>query len=292
MEQIILFRSFGTHDGSFHADDVTACALLLHFNLIDYDKIVRTRDLKELAHLEYVCDVGGVYNPLSKRFDHHQADYQGRLSSAGMVLYYLVSEALISQEIYDYFNRTVILGVDEIDNGLVEPLFGHTSFSSIIASYVPVSYEAAKEEYDQGFDQAVQFVLGFFKRIMAKFEYIQVCKNLVIQEMKKNHFCLVFEKPIPWIETFFEYGGLDHPAHFVMMPSHGHWKLRAIPPSYEERMQVRTPLPLEWAGLLDDELKKASKIKGAIFCHKGRFVSVWETKEDAEKALRKIKEKK
>ena len=33
MEQIILSRSFGTHDGSFHADEVTACALLLFFNL-------------------------------------------------------------------------------------------------------------------------------------------------------------------------------------------------------------------------------------------------------------------
>ena len=28
-------RSFGTHDGSFHADEVTACALLLLFDLID-----------------------------------------------------------------------------------------------------------------------------------------------------------------------------------------------------------------------------------------------------------------
>jgi uncharacterized UPF0160 family protein len=50
-------------------------------------------------------------------------------------------------------------------------------------------------------------------------------------------------------------------------------------------MQVRMPLPVEWAGLMDEDLKKASGIKGAIFCHKGRFISVWETKEDAIKAL-------
>jgi len=51
---------------------------------------------------------------------------------------------------------------------------------------------------------------------------------------------------------------------------------------------VRLPLPEEWAGLLEDDLKKASEIPGAIFCHKGRFISVWETKEDAFKALKYI----
>ena len=69
------------------------------------------------------------------------------------------------------------------------------------------------------------------------------------------------------------------------MPSGKHWKLRAVPPTLEERMKVRYPLPLEWAGLLGEELKRVSGIPGAIFCHKGRFISVWETKEDAMKAL-------
>jgi len=50
-------------------------------------------------------------------------------------------------------------------------------------------------------------------------------------------------------------------------------------------MKVRFPLPQEWAGLIDEELKEASGIPGAIFCHKGRFISVWETREDALKAL-------
>jgi len=68
------------------------------------------------------------------------------------------------------------------------------------------------------------------------------------------------------------------------MPTGKQWKLRGIPPSYEKRMQVRLPLPKEWAGLIDDELKEKSQISGAIFCHKGQFISVWETKEDAIKA--------
>lgn len=78
-------RSVGVHDGTFHADEVSACALLILFNCVDKDKIVRTRAPKKLAECEYVCDVGGIYNPDKKLFDHHQQDYRGDLSSAGMI---------------------------------------------------------------------------------------------------------------------------------------------------------------------------------------------------------------
>jgi uncharacterized UPF0160 family protein len=50
-------------------------------------------------------------------------------------------------------------------------------------------------------------------------------------------------------------------------------------------MKVRLPQPIQWAGLLDEDLKRVSGISGAVFCHKGRFISVWETREDALKAL-------
>jgi uncharacterized UPF0160 family protein len=87
------------------------------------------------------------------------------------------------------------------------------------------------------------------------------------------------------MDTFFDLGGERCRALFVIMPSGNHWKLRGIPPDNEKKMAVRMPLPAEWAGLLDDELKRVSGIPGAIFCHKGRFISVWETKEDALRAL-------
>ena len=291
MEELILSRSFGTHDGAFHADEVTACALLIFFGLVDRDKIRRTRNLNELTHLEFVCDVGGLFDPLQKRFDHHQADYNGKQSSAGMVLDYLFSQFKIAETQYVFLQNTFVKGVDEVDNGLIEPIIGHASFSSIISSFVPIHHDATKEEYDLNFEYALDFVLAFLKRICAKLEYIQQSKEIVLQAMEDHPYCLMFDSPIPWIETFFENGGIQHSAQFVMMPSQGHWKLRAIPPSLRKKA-VRTPLPKEWAGLLDEELKIKSQISGAIFCHKGRFISVWKTKEDALKALEYIKKKK
>ncbi|MFN0065887.1 MAG: MYG1 family protein [Chlamydiales bacterium] len=39
---------------------------------------------------------------------------------------------------------------------------------------------------------------------------------------------------------------------------------------------------------MGDELKQQSGLQGAIFCHKGRFTSVWETKEDALAAVKEV----
>ncbi len=278
-------RTLGIHSGSFHADEVTATALLLLFDLIDRSGIRRTRDLDELSQMEFVCDVGGVYDPKLKRFDHHQADYKGLLSSAGMVLLYLKDEEIIDLHLFEIYHRNLILGVDAHDNGLAKIEVGTTSFSQVISNFLPIDYESSDKEMDRAFFMAVDFVLGHLDRLRKRSLYTADCKSLVRNAMQEAGYVLIFDAPIPWIDSFFELGGDIHPAQFVIMPSGGHWKLRGIPPSIHERMKVRRPLPEKWAGLLEDELKKASGILGAVFCHKGRFISIWETKEDALKAL-------
>lgn len=278
-------RSFGTHDGTFHADEVTACALLLLFNLIDIERIVRTRNLEALSRCEYVCDVGGIYDPERKLFDHHQADYQDNLSSAGMVLLHLEATGVISVKEHDFFNQSLIIGVDAHDNGKELHGSGVCTYSHIVTTFAPVSHDADALIQNKAFLEALTFAKGHLERMWKRYKYIQSCRLIVADSMLKAKDYLMFDKSIPWLEIFFEMGGADHPAKFIIMPSGNHWKLRGIPPSLEEKMKVRCPLPLEWAGLLADDLKRVSGISGAIFCHKGRFISVWETCEDALKAL-------
>jgi uncharacterized UPF0160 family protein len=284
-------RSLGTHDGSFHADEVTACSLLLLFGLIDKDKIRRTRNPKILDECEFVCDVGGVYNPEKKRFDHHQADYQGSMSSAGMVLLYLKTEGIIPSHLYEHFNRSLILGVDAHDNGVssIEP--GTTSFSQVVSNFMPIEHGVSDEEMNDAFFQAVDFVFGHLQRMEKRHMYTLECKSIVGKAMAEASLALVFDESIPWLENFFDLGGELHPAQFVVMKSGHHWKLRGIPPNLADRMKVRKPLPEDWAGLRDEELKKITNIQGAIFCHKGRFISIWETKEDALRALNLVLQK-
>ena len=180
--------------------------------------------------------------------------------------------------------------MDAHDNGRVTQEIGSCSFSNVISNYVPIMHDASHEEQTHAFFAALDFVLGHLQRLQDRFRYIQSCREKVAVAMARQEKYLYFEEAMPWLETFFDAGGEEHPALFVIMPSGGHWKLRGIPPNLANRMKVRLPLPQEWAGLLDEDLKRVSKIPGAIFCHKGRFISVWETKEDAFKALNHILE--
>lgn len=282
----VLQRSVGVHDGPFHADEVTACALLLFCELVDRERIVRTRNPSRLAQCQFVCDVGREYNVETLRFDHHQNEYTGPYSSAGMVLEYLHTSGTLPQEFAEYLRKTFVHGVDEWDNGRASPKWGQCDFSQIIDSYMPNEHDIPSETLDRAFYAAVEFVEGYLERLRDRFVYLSHCKELVEGVMAQMDTCLVFETSHSWLEPFFALGGEGHPAKFVIMPTGKHWKLRAIPPSYDRRMEVRCPLPKAWAGLSGEELQKASSIPGALFCHKGRFISGWTTKEDALKALK------
>jgi uncharacterized UPF0160 family protein len=279
-------RSFGTHDGSFHADEVTACALLLFYRRIDRDLIVRTRDPSRLSGCDYVCDVGGIYDPKERRFDHHQVEYSGTLSSAGMVLLYLKEQGSIDPVLYTHLNDALMMGVDAHDTGNVRIERGICTFSQVISNFLPIEYESTPEEMMHAFFVAVEFAFGHLERLHQRHVYTVACRAMVQEKMQESGYALIFERPIPWMENFFELGGEVHPAQFVIMPSGAHWKLRGIPPSMSDRMNVRRPLPKQWAGLHDQQLQAASGIVGAVFCHKGRFISIWKTKEDAVHALR------
>lgn len=283
-----LARSIGIHDGTFHADEVTACALLIVFGLADQSKILRSREPAILSQCEFVCDVGGVYSAALKSFDHHQSSYQGELSSAGMILQYLKDQCIISPEQFSFFNHALVLGVDAHDNGRSPQHIGYCTFSHVIANYNPISYETEDETIDAAFHEALEFTMGHIQRLNERYLYNYECRKIVKKAMDAHKVCLFFDQGISWLESFFSLNGKDHPALFVIMPAQSHWKLRGIPPDYERRMQVRLPLPETWAGLLGDDLKKISGLPGAVFCHKGRFTSVWETREDAIEALKLI----
>ena len=281
-------RSIGIHDGVFHADEVSACAMLILFDQADADKIVRTRDENKLQTCEYICDVGGLYEPKKKLFDHHQATYRGEMSSAGMILSYLKKEKIISAEEAGFLHNMLVKGVDDHDNGRSPQIPGTTLFSHVIANFTPTTYGSKAEVIDKAFHEALSFCSGHIRRLLERHRYNRQCRKIVERAMQMGKQCLMFDESIPWVENFFALQGRDHPALFVVMPAGEHWKLRGIPPDDEHRMQVRLPLPDDWAGLLGEDLQKASKMKGAVFCHKGRFTSVWETKEDALCALKEV----
>lgn len=195
-------RTVGTHSGSFHADEVTACALLFVTDLIDRDKIIRTRDMELLKNCEFVCDVGGVYDPELHLFDHHQAEYTGPLSSAGMILLYLVSSGYLSEAEYNLLNHALVMGVDAHDNGVELHVPGVCTYSQLISNFTPIPYDASPEMQDAAFYQAFDFAVGHLKRLLERHRYIHSFKSIVQEAMNVNKLCLIFDREIPWMDCF------------------------------------------------------------------------------------------
>lgn len=125
-----------THDGQFHADETFAVgiATTTHPNAI----VRRSREKSVIETADMVIDVGGMYDPILGRFDHHQPgcdekysdEYIIPMSSIGMVwkefaydylrtMYgqEIITHSLNIKSIADALYRTFILEIDAIDNG-------------------------------------------------------------------------------------------------------------------------------------------------------------------------------
>jgi uncharacterized UPF0160 family protein len=96
---------------------------------------------------------------------------------------------------------------------------------------------------------------------------------------------LVLDRYYQWKRPYFEHGGAHHATDYVLFPDEGgRWQLLGIPPQPEERGTKR-PLPAEWAGLVDDALSAVVGVPGARFCHKNRFLAVFDSEAAARAAI-------
>uniref|UniRef100_A0A6G1SL22 UPF0160 protein C27H6.8 n=1 Tax=Aceria tosichella TaxID=561515 RepID=A0A6G1SL22_9ACAR len=107
--------TIGTHNSTFHCDDVTACYMLKTLDRFKDHEIVRTRDPDLLAQAEIVVDVGGELDVERLRLDHHQRSFNQtikdyhpnikttnpnkppRLSSAGLVFAVFGKDYIVKQ---------------------------------------------------------------------------------------------------------------------------------------------------------------------------------------------------
>ncbi|CAM9350578.1 unnamed protein product [Discosporangium mesarthrocarpum] len=133
-------KCIGTHSGTFHCDEALACAMLKLLPAWSDAVVVRTRDEAELAKCDVVVDVGGIYDPDTLRFDHHQKAFSDtlseesfttKLSSAGLVYRHFGREILhhmvegsdmpketVDKNLFVRVYRNFVEHVDAIDNGI------------------------------------------------------------------------------------------------------------------------------------------------------------------------------
>jgi uncharacterized UPF0160 family protein len=276
-----------THSGPFHCDDVFAGALLRTFFAPELS-FVRTRDLARIAAADIAIDVGGEYDAERRRFDHHQRDYQGTLSSAGMVLAWLEQEGHLEPLFAQKLREEWVDYIDSVDIGKRKPDADVPCLPSVIGAMCEQAH--THPEFDAGYLEAVQVCCAILNGLHISHRRTEEARAAVGAAMERavadNTRVMVFDQHYKWKRTYFDQGGAEHPTDYVLIPDGERWQLLAIPPTHGS-FENKRPMPSAWAGLVDDALAEVVGVAGAKFCHKNLFIAVFDTRAAALEAIAK-----
>lgn len=283
-----------THDGKFHADDIFACATLELF-LQKSVRIIRTRDDDKISSADFVVDVGGVYNPTLKRFDHHMREGAGArangipYASFGLVWKEYGEAISGSSEIATRLDACLASPIDADDNaypyfelkGDVAPF----TLQGFLYQSRP-TWRESEELYDKAFLDLVVLAKKIILR-QIKIEQDFLSAESIVEKAyadASDKRLIVLPENCPWQETLLKY---PEPL-FVISPRRGTagFGLNTVPVG-PFTFENRKMLPESWAGLRDAELAKITGVSDAVFCHRARFLAVAKSKEGA-LALAKI----
>lgn len=284
-----------THSGGFHADELLSSVVLTR--LFPQARLLRTRDAAWLTPAEdrIIYDVGRAYDAEMRIFDHHQRPNPLRedgqpYSSFGLIWRhygqaYLRALSVPDQDLADIhrsLDQGFVLPIDLMDNGAMDPSvagpLASLTLPALLESLKPVFDNRSPDADDRAFDAALQVARAVFEAAVAGKAAKRRAEAMVMQAIQAAGAGRVLELPqgMPF-RSAIEKAGADH-LLFVVHPRDSDWALTGIRLSGDGFAQ-RADLPAEWAGLTDAALEAATGVKGAKFCHNGRFIAVAETRE-------------
>lgn len=282
-----------THDGSFHADDVFACATLC---LVlekrgEKFKIIRTRDEKIIKTGDYVFDVGAVYDEENNRFDHHQIGGAGRrengieYSSFGLVWKKFGKKLSGSPEAVLAVDKHLVSPVDANDNGVDLVERKHEVFPYTIQDFFRVMRPTWREGDRNLSKMFLQCVSVAQKILEREITYAQdsVAANKAIlstYQSAEDKRLIVLDKNYHSSEILDKLPELL----FAVYPreDNGSWGVKAVRKDLKS-FENRKNFPKSWGGLRNEELQKVTGVADAIFCHRALFMAVAKSKEGAVK---------
>ena len=282
-----------THSGSFHADDIFACATLsLYFkkNNMKYS-LDRTRDEQIIKNADYVFDVGGIYNPDMNRFDHHQIGGAGKRDNdipyAAFGLVWKKFGPLLcdgNQEIVDDIDRRLVQPIDAIDNGISISessdcgLYEYGIYG-IVSAYQNTWKEVSdtKKQFDS-FMTLVDFfesVLDLeIKRSKDRLELLDIIEDAYQKSENKEIIEIPHHVGVgPMVQGLHKY----KEVLYVIARSNNNWKVMAMrknPCAFDNRKA----LPQAWGGKKGKELQDTTGVSDAVFCHNGLWMVVAESR--------------
>ena len=284
-----------THSGGFHADEVLSSVILTR--LFPQARLIRSRAPEWITPGadRIVYDVGGAYDALKGIFDHHQRGAPLRedgqpYSSFGLIWKHYGRDYLVAtgvpeahvEALHTSFDLAFVLPIDLTDNGALSPsgpLAGLT-LPALLETLKPVFDDTDPDADDRKFQDAVAIARSFVEAKIAQSAAKLRAEALVLQAIERTGQGRVLELPtgMPFRPAIVK-AGADH-LLFVVHPREKDWCVTGIRRG-DEGFELRADLPVAWAGLTNDDLEAVCGVKGATFCHNGRFVAAAKTREAA-----------
>lgn len=285
-----------THPAPHHGDETTAVAILGVIR--GRVNVLRTRNPKEIeeaaANGATICDVGGLYDPESGRFDHHQREFVEvredgtKYSSAGLLWKQYGADACIAltgctmaqaDEAAGLVDKMLIRGIDATDNG--EHLDGQMSVSLAISVLNPNWDEPADDSLFVEACQLAHLVLvRTIRSCVAQVKGRDTVEEAI--EASEDGIMVLPQFIGGWVQTVL---ATTNPKgkellYGVFRNLQGQWNVQAIPPVGNPQEQ-RKPLPETWRGLNGAALQEVTGVEDAVFCHAGRFICGAKSQEGA-----------
>ncbi|XP_034389796.1 UPF0160 protein MYG1, mitochondrial [Cyclopterus lumpus] len=301
----------GTHNGTFHCDEVLACFFLQQLPEYKDAKIIRTRDPTKLAECDILVDVGGEFDPKRHRYDHHQRTFAEtfhslcpekpwvtKLSSAGLVYLHFGRQLLVQltqlkegdrqlEGLFDKLYENFVEEVDAVDNGISqcdgEARYSVSTTLSTRVGHLNPRWNSKSQDTEEGFRKAMKIVGEEFLDRLEYYQSAWLPARAVVEEAVKGRhqvdpsgeLVLFSQGGCPWKEHLFSLEKelkVESPIKFVLYPDqNGQWRVQCVPAGLNT-FQNRLSLLEEWRGVRDEALSELSGIKGCIFVHAGGFI--------------------
>lgn len=280
-----------THSGNFHVDDLFAVAALQLLHGVEHTEVIRSRDPKVWESGDYVLDVGSVYDPSIKRYDHHQHGGAGArmngvpYSALGLVWKHHGEALSGSKEIAEKIDKEMVTPIDLADNGIevyapthegVHPFLIHR----VLVVMRPTWKEGDGVMHDERFMELLPMARRIIEREIITARDTMEGEKFVIDAYNAatDKRLIVIDKPYPWSAVL----ARTPDALYIVKPKSvgPNWEVECVRDDVHSFMN-RKSLPEAWRGYRDEELVEKTGVSDAIFCHNKGFIAVTGSKEGA-----------
>ncbi len=307
-----------THDGTFHADETTACAILTY--LYDNNTIIRSRDSLELEKADIIIDVSNQND--DKHFDHHSKDFtlcrdNGiKYATAGLMwkkfgIDYLklvakkelefTPSAKVIQNAFLRIDENFMSMIDLNDNGQL------TSYVEKISSPKNESEQAIVDELNELYQASpdIPYIVAMMNlpnqtgadQDKAFLNTVKMLRTILLNsainalstesgiekvlEFYKGGPMLIMHERLPWTSAVLNNLDIFKDCLIAVYPDRKlRWRVQSLPMSKAQRFKNRLSAPVAWRGLNDKDLDAITGLKNTTFIHKSGFTGGASTFED------------